>query len=197
MNTIPLISLKQGKLFTGITGEQLSVDELFSSVEKDTMLYVLDQDGILENKANFDTYQHLTEHCSLWIDNGPRRLDDIMDTIMAGATNLTLRKNIWPDVDIPGILDLTEDELFFALTLDDLKTSQDVSFVYSGIGLVIFNEDQQTDFTSVSHLKDLALKHPIYLYNPSSQPDPTWEQRGITGILRDVQKKQGGTPDGV
>jgi hypothetical protein len=116
MNIVPLVYAKDGKLLDGKDGNQVSIDDLFKRVEKDMMLYVLDLDGIEHNNPALDLYQKLTEHCILWIDDGPRRLDDVMDTIMAGATNITLRNDLWPEIDLPGVQELTDDEIYIAMS---------------------------------------------------------------------------------
>ena len=46
MNVVPLVCVKNGRLFDGIDGNPLTVDEVFARVGKDAMLYVLDRDGI-------------------------------------------------------------------------------------------------------------------------------------------------------
>ena len=130
MNIVPLIYVKDGKLLDGKDGNQVSIDDLFKRVEKDTMLYVLDLDGIEHNNPSLDLYQKLTEHCILWIDDGPRRLDDVMDTIMAGATNITLRKDLWPEIDYPGVFELTDDEMYF-VSIRTTKRTTPVTVVFS------------------------------------------------------------------
>jgi len=109
MDIIPLIALRKGSSWTA-RRNLISLDDLFKRVEKDSLLYILDFDGIEQNNPNLELYQRLTEHCVLWIDDGPRRIDDIMDTIMAGATNITLREDLWPEMDLPGVFELTDDE---------------------------------------------------------------------------------------
>jgi len=190
MNIIPLISIKKGQLYDGRNGAALSIDELFIRIEKDTMLYVLDYDGIEHINPNLELYQKLTEHCILWIDDGPRRLDDVMDTIMAGATNLTLRIALWPDVDIPGVLELTDDEIYFAL---DQEKSYNLPYMQEGIGAVFFEDDPQIsgDFTTGSMIKDLAAKYNIYLYTGVSTTHPRLEELGVAGVLVDLGKKEG------
>lgn len=193
MNIVPLISVKKGLLFDGRDGTALSIDDLFARVEKDTMLYVLDYDGLEHNNPNFELYQRLTEHCILWIDDGPRRIDDVMDTIMAGATNLTLRTEFWPDVDVPGVLELTDDEIYFAISQESQGQSHRLSFLRDGIGAVIFEDETQIsgDFTYGSTLKELAGKYKIYLYNVLSNNRYHLEELGVTGILVDLSKKEG------
>ena len=192
MNIVPLISIKKGMLCDGKDGDYISIDELFKRVEKDTMLYVLDIDGMKHNNPSLDMYQKLTEHCILWIDSGPRRLDDVMDIIMAGATNITLREELWSEIDIPGIFELTDDDVYFCINSTQGKRPLMPQYSQRDIGVVVFNQAPQIhdEFTFTSFLKDLATKNKIYLYNISQNTISSWEGRGITGILVDLNKKQ-------
>jgi hypothetical protein len=192
MNIVPLISIRKGRILDGKDGNLISIDDLFKRVEKDTMIYVFDLDGIEHNNPSLDLYQKLTEHCVLWIDDGPRRLDDVMDTIMAGATNITLREELWPEMDLPSVFEITDDEVYIGIKSTYGQQSLTIPFSEQNIGVVVFNQELQTndDFVYASFLKDLALKHKIYLYNNSQNTIPLWEGRDITGILIDLNKKQ-------
>jgi hypothetical protein len=193
MNIVPLVYVKNGKLLDGKDGNQVSIDDLFKRVEKDTMLYVLDLDGIEHNNPAFDLYQKLTEHCILWIDDGPRRLDDVMDTIMAGATNITLREDLWPEMDISSVFELTDDEVYFGINSGPKEQPRMLSFPQQDIGVVVFSQEPEIndDFTSASVFKDLAIKHKIYLHNVAQNTIPRWEERGVTGVLVDLNKEEG------
>jgi hypothetical protein len=190
MNSVPLIAIKKGILLDGKDGNQISIDDLFKRVEKDMMLYVLDLDGIEHNNPALDLCQKLTEHCTLWIDEGPRRLDDIMDTIMAGATNITLREELWPEMDLLNIFELTDDEVYMCINSTRIQQSQITMFTQRDIGVVVFNQEPPTndDFIPVNIFKTLALKHKIYLYTTESNVSSVLEERGITGILVDLNK---------
>jgi hypothetical protein len=192
MNIVPLISIKKGILLDGKDGDEISIDELFKRVEKDTIIYVFDLDGIEHINPALDLYQKLTEHCILWIDNGPRRLDDVMDTIMAGATNITLREELWPEMDVPGVFELIDDDVFLYFNSTHGQQPPIPQFSQRDIGVVVFNQEPQIhdDFIFTSFLKDSATKYKIYLYDISQNTIPFWEGRGITGILVDLNKKQ-------
>jgi hypothetical protein len=157
------------------------------------MLYVLDLDGIEHINPSLDLYQKLTEHCILWIDDGPRRIDDVMDTIMAGATNITLREDLWPEMDILDVFELTDDEVYFGIISGHTEQPWALSFPQQDIGVVVFSQASQRndDFIFASFLKNLAIKHKIYLHNVSQNAIPLFEEHGITGILVDLNKKEG------
>ncbi len=187
MNIVPLVSIKNAKLFDGIEGNGLLLVEVSKRVEKDSLLYVLDLDGIERNNPNLELYQRLTEHCILWIDNGPRRIDDVMDTIMAGATNITLREDIWPALDMPGVQELTDDEIYLDKT-DQYQEQKTLQHVFSGdIGTILFNEEPLYGIFS----KQRTVNQKIYLYASSLEKIQLWTEQGISGIIIDLNKKQG------
>lgn len=185
MNIIPLVSIRKGQVFDGREGTLTSLDDLVGRVQKDTMLYVLDYDGLEDNNPNFEVYQRLAEQLVLWIDNGPRRLDDVMDSIMAGATNITLRQNIWPDIDMLGVQELTDDEIYLELTQQH-QEHRPLLVPYAGdIGVILFNDEGMYG----SFSKDSAVKQKIFLYAASTEKASFWEEQGISGIVIDLQKK--------
>lgn len=187
MDIIPLVSIKKGTLYNGRDGAALSIADLFTRIGKNAMLYVLDYEGIENNNPNFELYQRLTEQCTLWIDNGPRRIDDVMDTIMAGATNITLRRELWPDIDLPGIQQLTDDEIFLDMSTQH-QEQQTLQVPYAGeIGIVLFNEDLLYGRFS----KDITAKQKIFLYADSTEKVPLWGEQGIAGVIIDLQKQHG------
>jgi len=193
MELVPFISLKDGKIHTGTTMDLITIDNVFNRVNKDTMLYVLDFDGITNNNSNVDLYQKLADHCILWIDSGPRRIDDVMDTIMAGATSITVRTDLWPDVNIPDIVEITDNDIYLALTPDHLEQPRTILRSYENLGAVVFSEDKHFEhvLTSAYMLSEPMLKHKIYLYSGSPQNASYWSQRGVTGLLVDLQIKEG------
>jgi hypothetical protein len=187
MNTIPLVSIKKGQIFDGRDGVAISLEDLFKQLKKDTLLYLLDYDGLEHNNPNFELYQQLTEHCILWIDNGPRRIDDVMDTIMAGATNITLRENLWPTLDLPGVQELTDDEIYLEMSTQ-YQENKTLHFPYSGdVGVVLF--DDETVYESIS--KENLVKQKVFFYTRSPEKNMYWSERGASGIILDLQKNKG------
>ncbi len=186
MNIIPLVHVKKGRLHDGIDGGPLTVDEVFAKVQKDAMLYVLDSDGIDHDNPGLELYQQLTDHCILWVDDGPRRIDDVMDTIMAGATNITIRPERWPEANIDEVFDLTDGEVFYAVLLG--PSSQSI-VIPPGVGIVAFVETAQPrgDFTTASHLKDLGMKQKLYLYTSQALAPSGWEEQTLAGLVVDLK----------
>ena len=89
-------------------GYRLSFNEILEHVDKDVNIYVLDIDGIEKDKPNLCLYQDLSKSHVLWVDTGPRVLGDIVDVIMAGATNITIRNNLWRGLDVSSIKEITD-----------------------------------------------------------------------------------------
>jgi len=193
MEIIPLIYIRERRLLDEKKGKALSLDDLFKQVEKDSMIYVIDLDGTTKDDPDLDLYQQLSEQYTLWIDNGPRDLDDVMDTIMAGATNITLRKDLWPNADIAGIREITEDEIYFTIELGQKEQNFDLRFFSEDSGAVIFGDEQQIDesFKSNPFFKELISKHKLYLYTVPPMHVSYWNEQGVSGILVDVNKKEG------
>lgn len=193
MNVVPLVCVKNGRLFDGIDGAPLTVDELFARIGKDEMLYVLDWDGIDNNNPDLELYQQLTDHCILWVDDGPRRIDDVMDTIMAGATNLTIRPDHWPNADIDDILWLTDGEVFYAVTLGTKDHVPLAPLASHGVGIIAFIDKTQPqyDFTAASNLKDLGMRQKLYLYGTHAKNPSGWEEQTLAGLVVDLKNTGG------
>lgn len=187
MNIVPLVCIRNAGLFDGKEGTTLSFEEMTKRVEKDSLLYVLDLDGIERNNPNLDLCQRLAEHAVLWIDNGPRRIDDVMDTIMAGATNITLREDLWPALDMPGVQELTDDEIYLEKTRQ-YQEQRTMAPGYPGeIGVVLFDEEALSGGLS----KERMGNQKMYLYVNSLAKLASWTEQGITGVVVDLNKKQG------
>lgn len=189
MERIPLVSIRNGVLLDGLEGNKLSIDELVARVPKDAVLYVLDYDGIDHNNPNLELYQKLSASLTLWVDDGPRRIDDVMDTIMAGATNLTVRPDHWPDVNLEDIFELTDGEVFLALTPQQTMQRPPSLVSSSGVGAIVFPSEHQIDqdFTAASHLKELGMRHKLYLYSIEGKSSSGWEEQGLAGLVVDAR----------
>lgn len=184
MNIVPLIAIKNTRLYDGKQGNPLLLEDVTKRVEKDSLLYVFDLDSIERNNPNLELYQRLAEHCTLWIDNGPRQIDDVMDTIMAGATNITLREDLWPALDMPGVQELTDDEIYLDKTQQYLE-QRTLYHTYSEvIGIILFDE---TVYGSMS--KERTINQKLYLYASSLEKLQYWTEQGISGIIIDLNKK--------
>ena len=191
MEIIPLIYLKKREILVEREGQRLSLNEMSEKVDKDEKLYILDIDGIEKDKPNLCLYPKLSENHKIWVDAGPRVLGDVVDSIMAGATNVTVRKKIWPEIDTSSIKEITENEIYAEIS----PKSQNMQIIEFSLlnnvdGLVVFNDKNQieTDFKCGSYLKNLCIKFKMYAYESNQKNFSYWKTLGVAGVLVDLDK---------
>jgi len=192
MDITPLIYLKKGKLIVEREEYRLPFNEILEQVDKDGNIYVLDTDGIEKNKPNLCLYQKLSKSHDLWVDTGPRVLGDTVDVIMAGATNITIRTNLWHGgLDVSSIREITENKIYAGVGLKSQgdRNTEIFSF-YDVDGLVVFDGEKQVerDFKYGSFLKDLCIKHEVYIYERDPKNIIYWKNLGAKGLLVDIGK---------
>jgi len=184
MELIPLIYIENEEILIEKTSNPITLKDFLKQSENANKIYVLDLDGIKKDEPNLTIYQNISRQHELWIDNGPRDLDDIVDTTMAGATDITLRRNLCPNLDIPEIEDITDNKIFTNLDFTD-----DPSF-YKTEGLVNFNsrEEIEMNFKYGEFFKTAASKNKIYSYDSDPQNYTYWKNLGVVGLLVDFNK---------
>lgn len=190
MEIIPLIKLKKRKI---IDEDESSSDNIFEQIDEEQLLYILDLDGIEKDKPNLCTYQKLSKSYELWIDNGPRNLGDVVDAFMAGATRITIRKDLCLQLDIPSIREITENKIYININLEDQKTQVSEDMFYHEIdGLVNFNnrEKIRLDFRYSELLKQFSIKNKIYSYESDPLNVSYWKNYGMEGLLVEIKKLQ-------
>ena len=194
MDIIPVIHIKKRKISAKKGGKVLSLQELLDHIDTDKPLYILDEDGIEDDKPNLCSYPKLSEHCTIWVDAGPRVLGDVVDAVTAGAGNIIIRKEVWPTVEGSQIKEITENEIYSVL---DLQAHDgyiaDMSLVNDVDGLVVLEDTDQikSDFKTGGFLRNLCAKHKIYLYVSSLMHKSHWEELGVAGLLIDLNKARG------
>lgn len=190
MEIIPLIRLKKRKIL-GKDGNILSLEELKNLVNKDENIYLYDLDGLEKDKPNLCLYQKISQFQKMWIDSGPRNLGDVVDEVMAGATSITLRKKMWPDVHVSSIKEITENKIFIEI---DAAAKEIFSFNFSLLsevdGFVSFITKNQIerDFKLSGLLKDICIKHRIYAYESDLDNVLYWKTMGVSGLIMDIDK---------
>jgi len=170
---------------------RLPFNEILEQVDKDANIYVLDTDGIEKDKPNLCLYQKLSKSHALWVDTGPRILGDIVDVIMAGATNITVRKNLWHELDVSSIKEITENKIYAGVGLKSQGDRNTEIFPFYDVdGLVVFDGKNQVerDFKYEGFLKNLCTKHEVYAYERDPKNIKYWKNLGITGLLVDISK---------
>jgi hypothetical protein len=184
MDLIPLIYMKNRKIHAEKTRSSVSLEEFLKQVDEEMKIYILDLDGIEKDKPNLCTYQRLSGAHDLWVDNGPRNLGDIVDATMAGATDITLRKNLCPNLYVSDIREIYENKIYA-----NIDFAEDLSF-YDADGLVNFNsrEEIASNFKYSDLFKRTILKNKIYSYESDLKNRSYWECCGVEGLLVDVNK---------
>ena len=197
MDIIPLIYIKNRKLRGAIEGKMLLINELpeQSDVGK---LYVKDSDGIEKDEPNLDIYQKLSEKHDLWVDAGPRMFGDVVDIIMAGATSITLRKNLFPTEEISNIKEVTETAIYINTDLKDEKQDMASAISHSVDGLVIScNGKQIEDDFKISELfRTMCNKYKVYVAELDEKNISYWTNIGVAGVLLDFETMKKVSKDG-
>lgn len=161
---------------------------LFQLVERDTDLYVIDDDGIEQNKPHLDKYLKLSERYTLWIDARPRYLEDILDSVMAGATTIVLRENILQTVSIQKIReDLDKCDIYVVLEQETAVPSSS-TILQEADGFILFQTGDifQDTYPSSLFSTGTEKKRPVYVYDPKEQRQQLWQEHGAQGMLINI-----------
>ncbi len=110
MDRYPYLRIENKRLYS--RDMQYTARDVIKHAPANQPFYLFDKDGITKNRPNYNTYQRLSSHADLWIDAGPRILEDLMDVVMAGATAVILRPSLWPAVNVDEILAITDCNLY-------------------------------------------------------------------------------------
>jgi len=110
MDRYPYLRIKNRRLCS--FDMRYSIRDVIKRTPPNKPLYLLDEDGVTDNRPNYNIYQRLSGHADLWIDAGPRTVEDVMDIVMAGATAVIFRPSLWPMLDVDEILNITDCSLY-------------------------------------------------------------------------------------
>ena len=184
MELIPLIAMRNRKILVEKTQGPVPLKEVLKQIGEEKKIYILDLDGIEKDKPNLCTYQRLSSSYDLWVDFGPCNLGDVVDATMAGATDITLRKNLCPQLHISDIKEITENRIYANIDFDE-----DLS-IYDADGLVNFNSRQEIEssFKYGDLFKRMTSKSKIYSYETDLKNRTYWKRFGVEGLLVDLNK---------
>jgi hypothetical protein len=120
----------------------------------------------------------------LWVDFGPRNLGDVVDATMAGATVITLRRNISPQLFIPEIKEICENKIYVNIDINREFNIQDAE------GIVNFysREEIESSFKFGSLFKASMPKTKLYTYETDLKNLTYWRNLGVAGIFADLSK---------
>ena len=196
MDVVPLIYLKNHKKFGNYNQGRLKTEDILRQLEtfKDKKLYVLDLDGIKKNRPNLQMYQELSTLAKIWVDAGPRDLGDIVDILITGAETVVLREKNWSRVPIAKIKELTENDVFCKIDIEegDIKDFSSWSFLdFDGAVLLDEKENIKRDFYNVGVLKKICGKKKVYVFENDPENYFFWEKKNISGLLVEINDLKG------
>jgi hypothetical protein len=187
---MPLIYLENRKIQIEKNGVVLLLDEVLENVDKDKEMYFFDIDGIEKNKPNLCTYQKIAEKRNIWVDTGPRTLGDVVDLLMAGANKITIRPHLFPIKEILSIKEITENMIYSVVDLSDENLAFFNFSQFPSIDGFIFFPDKKHkgfDFKKEETLKNLCVKHKIYVCDCDRENISYWKEIGVSGLLLDLK----------
>ena len=192
MEIIPLLHLKKRKI---IEPKHTSYLPLIKILEryKNKKIYVLDHDGLEKNKPNLCLYQKLSKYHEIWVDAGPQVLGDVVDSVIAGATAITIRKNLWRELNSSVIKEITENKIYSDVDFNSYNNPRTTSsLIYNVDGLVLFYKKNQieSDFKYVDYLKRICKRYEIYAYEIWKTNVLYWKKFGIKGLLTEIDNAE-------
>ena len=189
MKIVPVVYIKDKKIWAKKDGEPMSIKDILDKVKADEEIYILDGDGIEENRPEFSVYQDLSERYTIWVDAGPRILDDVVDVVMGGASIIILREKMFLVSDLPDVKEFTDCLIYSYVDLQ--KDEEHVLSMPPIDGLVICNDRSQfeEDFRLCELLKNLCKKYSIYVFENNRENIQYWEGLGITGVILPLEKQ--------
>ena len=187
MDLIPLIYMKKRKIHVEKTQSPVTHKEFLKQIEGEKKIYIFDLDGIEKDKPNLCTYQRLSGSYDLWVDFGPRTLGDVVDATMAGATDITLRRTLCPQLYISEIKGITENKIY-----ENIDFAEGLSFGDAD-GVVNFNsrEEIERNFKHSDFFKRMSLKNKVYSYETDLENLTYWERFDVEGLIVDLNKLKG------
>ena len=183
MQEIPFLKVKDKRLSFDISSTKLR--SLLDKIN-DKSVYVLDTDGLFKNHPNVSLYQRLTSVAELWVDAGPRTVDDIVDDLFSGAYRIVIRPDLWEEVDLHGVVDITENELLALYHSKQLRNGvpRDIIFDQAqGVVVHFDNDSEPVDFKMEGFIKQLAKTKPAYVLDETVEQRYRWEGFGLKGVV--------------
>jgi hypothetical protein len=191
MEIIPIIYIKKGQIFEGRQQPQTLPKDLTNKLEETSKLYIVDTDGLEKDAPNLNVYQKLATKYQIWVDAGPRYLEDVVDILTAGANRVTLRRSIFPLPELIKIREITENEVFIGLDLNRSEEASKLVGYPPGIdGFVLLHNKNllERDFKKQELLRRLIKNYRLYTIESDRTSQPYWKNKGFSGLLVDMGK---------
>ena len=186
MEIVPLITLKKQKIV-----ENISSDDVLKNIKDDIRLYILDLDGLEKDRPNLCTFQRLSPLYELWVDFGPRDLGDVVDAFMAGATTITIRNHLCPQLSVSHIKEISENKVYANIDFENSKMQNiDDLFFYDSDGLVNLKSKAEIDqaLKYNDYLSSLKMRNKIFTYDSNLENLNYWKEFGAEGLLVNIKK---------
>lgn len=191
MNLIPLIYIKDRKIFFEKTSKPVSIEYFLNEIKSESKIYILDLDGIKKNKPNLSIYQNISNSYDLWVDYGPRTIDDIVDGFFTGITAITIRKKLCPKLNASEIREITENKFYSNIEFEKNRfyNINDTIFNESD-GLVNFYSKNQIEYinNNLEYLFQYKAKNNIYTYEENPLNISYWQGFGIQDFIIEQNK---------
>jgi hypothetical protein len=182
MELLPFITMKKRKIIKNAFSTKEITDEL-NEINK---VYILDLDGIEKDKPNLCTFQRLSVTHDLFVDSGPRDLGDVVDLILAGATEVTIRRGLCPQLVIESIREITENKIYANIEVGERISD---SFMYAVDGFINLSRNKmEIDYNFEDTLKQYKNQKNTFVYEYDPANILYWEKHGINGLLVDIEK---------
>lgn len=181
MKIIPLLHIKKGEIVNSNYNSFKNIKYLLDKYRED-FLYIFDHDGIIKNRPNLCIFQKLSKNHELWVDAGPRDIGDVVDSIIAGASKITVRDDFIDLSDILSSNDILEEDIYINISSDnDLEKKLDV--------LVPFDSkiNYQYEFKYQSPIKN-SVNNKFYAYVSSKEDIQKLKKLDIKGFLIDIER---------
>jgi uncharacterized protein related to proFAR isomerase len=185
MKIIPLINIKKRKIVKLNYKNFENINVLLENY-KDEYLYILDHDGILKNRPNLCAFQKLSKNHELWVDTGPRVIGDIVDSVIAGASIITIRKELINLNESSNINEILENDIYlntsyFQKSGEDNKIELDFLLPFSDQNKDALNlGDSNFDLNSIKN-------NNAFVYLPSKDDIQKIKKFDVEGYIIDIE----------
>jgi len=189
MDIIPLIRIYKRKIVNSNYNDFENFKILLQKY-KDEYIYIFDHDGINKNRPNLCIFQKLSKNHDLWVDSGPRVFGDIVDSIVAGASKITVRKNFVINADTLSINEILENEIYMNIDKKFFQSSNNDLIKKNVNGFVILNDEKTSnyDFKDNSDIRNIVNNNNSYAYLSSKEDIHYINKFDFKGLLVDIEK---------
>ncbi len=183
MKEIPVVHIKDKTISDVLAANDISV--LLNRLQS-SAVYVFDEDGVTKNQPNVSIYQKLSGISDIWLDAGPRNVDDVVDEVFSGANRVVIRPALWEERNLKEVVDITENELMSFYFIEEVqKGIPNDSIFLESQGIVLFFDENTPalDFKTEGFLKQIAKTKPTYVLDMHMKRKEYWSSLGMEGVL--------------